>query len=156
MRLVSVGPIRVDRSSRRHRLGRAVQGLGASQGGLATRRARRGSRARFGSRVSISTKGLHYNRHRYYDPHAGRFISSDPIGLHGGLNLHGYAPNPIDWVDQLGLSGSAAQRRKQRRAQERAAASSCPTAAGRKLPEYAPRIRQRAVDPGGHNFPFFT
>jgi RHS repeat-associated protein len=110
---------------------------------------------RFQGQYLDEETGLHYNRYRYYDPHAGRFISSDPIGLHGGLNLHGYAPNPIDWVDQLGLSGSAAQRRKQRRAQERAAASSCPTAAGRTLPEYAPRIRQRAVqDPGGHNFPF--
>ncbi|EDN72444.1 conserved hypothetical protein [Beggiatoa sp. SS] len=28
--------------------------------------------------------GLHYNRHRYYDPDAGRFIHQDPIGLGGG------------------------------------------------------------------------
>jgi len=47
--------------------------------------------------------GLHYNRHRYYDHHAGRFISSDPIGLLGGLNVHQYAPNPTEWVDPLGL-----------------------------------------------------
>ncbi|HVW50491.1 MAG TPA: RHS repeat-associated core domain-containing protein [Trinickia sp.] len=30
--------------------------------------------------------GLHYNRHRYYDPSIGRFVSTDPIGLRGGLN----------------------------------------------------------------------
>jgi RHS repeat-associated protein len=48
--------------------------------------------------------GLHYNRHRYYNPHAGRFISRDPIGLLGGLNLHQYAPNPTGWLDTLGLS----------------------------------------------------
>lgn len=39
-----------------------------------------------------------------YDPHAGRFISRDPIGLLGGLNLHQYAPNPTGWLDTLGLS----------------------------------------------------
>ncbi|CAJ0806863.1 Protein RhsC [Ralstonia psammae] len=49
--------------------------------------------------------GLHYNRHRYYDPSSGRFISKDPIGLQGGLNVHQYAPNPVRWVDPLGLAG---------------------------------------------------
>ena len=29
--------------------------------------------------------GLHYNRHRYYLPHIGRYIGKDPIGLLGGL-----------------------------------------------------------------------
>ncbi|WP_296227819.1 RHS repeat-associated core domain-containing protein [Ralstonia sp. UBA689] len=48
--------------------------------------------------------GLHYNRHRYYDPASGRFISKDPIGLTGGLNVYQYAPNPIGWVDPLGLA----------------------------------------------------
>ena len=28
----------------------------------------------------------------------------DPIGLAGGLNAHQYAPNPVGWVDPLGLS----------------------------------------------------
>ncbi|MGN8064934.1 RHS repeat-associated core domain-containing protein, partial [Ralstonia sp. 22111] len=49
--------------------------------------------------------GLHYNRHRYYDPSSGRFISKDPIGLAGGINGYQYAPNPMGWVDPLGLSG---------------------------------------------------
>nr|WP_284504149.1 RHS repeat-associated core domain-containing protein [Caballeronia sp. ATUFL_F2_KS9A] len=48
--------------------------------------------------------GLHYNLFRYYDPHAGRFISQDPIGLAGGLNLYQYAPNPIGWIDPWGLA----------------------------------------------------
>jgi RHS repeat-associated protein len=48
--------------------------------------------------------GLAFNRHRYYDPHAGRFISKDPIGLLGGVNPQFYAPNPTGWVDPLGLS----------------------------------------------------
>jgi RHS repeat-associated protein len=47
--------------------------------------------------------GLHYNRHRYYDPHSGRFVSKDPIGLRGGINVHSYGDNPITWVDPMGL-----------------------------------------------------
>ncbi|EPQ8461400.1 RHS repeat-associated core domain-containing protein, partial [Escherichia coli] len=48
--------------------------------------------------------GLHYNLHRYYDPDVGRFMVTDPIGLAGGLNLYAYAPNPLGWIDPLGLS----------------------------------------------------
>ncbi|EEG9940340.1 type IV secretion protein Rhs [Salmonella enterica] len=48
--------------------------------------------------------GLHYNLFRYYAPECGRFVSQDPIGLRGGLNLYAYAPNPIRWIDPLGLA----------------------------------------------------
>ncbi|EDV4151824.1 hypothetical protein DU258_25025 [Salmonella enterica subsp. enterica] len=48
--------------------------------------------------------GLHYNLFRYYAPECGRFISQDPIGLAGGLNLYAYAPNPLSWIDPLGLT----------------------------------------------------
>ncbi|MDU4005235.1 RHS repeat-associated core domain-containing protein [Pluralibacter gergoviae] len=27
----------------------------------------------------------------------------DPIGLAGGLNLYSYAPNPLTWIDPVGL-----------------------------------------------------
>ncbi|WP_258865507.1 RHS repeat-associated core domain-containing protein, partial [Escherichia marmotae] len=47
-----------------------------------------------------------YNLHRYYDPDVGRFIVTDPIGLAGGLNLYAYAPNPLSWIDPLGLTGT--------------------------------------------------
>ncbi|MBZ0331983.1 RHS domain-containing protein [Halomonas sp. ANAO-440] len=47
---------------------------------------------------------LYYNRHRYYDPQQGRYISQDPIGLKGGTNLYGYVTNPTGMVDPLGLS----------------------------------------------------
>jgi uncharacterized protein RhaS with RHS repeats len=30
-------------------------------------------------------------------------VSKDPIGLSGGINLHGYVQNPVHWVDPLGL-----------------------------------------------------
>ena len=57
--------------------------------------------------------GLHYNRFRYYDPDCGRFVSQDPIGLAGGINNYQYAPNPVGWIDPLGLAGMPkdAQRR---------------------------------------------
>ncbi|EOT1319592.1 RHS repeat-associated core domain-containing protein [Escherichia coli] len=47
--------------------------------------------------------GLHYNLFRYYAPECGRFISQDPISIRGGLNLYRYAPNPLRWIDPLGL-----------------------------------------------------
>ncbi len=43
--------------------------------------------------------------HRYYDPETGRYISADPIGLAGGINLYGYTGNdPVNWIDPWGLS----------------------------------------------------
>ncbi|TBL75189.1 hypothetical protein EYY94_09335, partial [Obesumbacterium proteus] len=49
--------------------------------------------------------GLHYNRHRYYDPTIGRYITQDPIGLDGGLNLYMYPLNPVTTTDPLGRKG---------------------------------------------------
>ncbi|MBU6956189.1 RHS domain-containing protein [Pseudomonas sp. CVAP len=47
--------------------------------------------------------GLHFNTFRFYDPDVGRFTTPDPIGLAGGLNFYSYAPNPLTWIDPLGL-----------------------------------------------------
>ncbi len=60
---------------------------------------------RYAGQYADSETGLHYNLFRYYDPGVGRFTTQDPIGLQGGLNLYQYAPNPLGWVDPLGLSG---------------------------------------------------
>ena len=47
--------------------------------------------------------GLVYMRARYYDSETGRFISRDPIGTAGGLNLYCYVDNnPIRYNDPTG------------------------------------------------------
>jgi RHS repeat-associated protein len=47
--------------------------------------------------------GLHYNRSRYYDHDLGRFLTPDPLGLMAGTHSFRYAPNPVGYVDPLGL-----------------------------------------------------
>ncbi|HJR32725.1 MAG TPA: RHS repeat-associated core domain-containing protein [Pseudomonas sp.] len=61
---------------------------------------------RFQGQYFDAESGLHYNRHRYYDPEVGRYLTPDPIKLAGGLNQYQYTPNPTGWVDPLGLSGN--------------------------------------------------
>ncbi|SJN11204.1 rhs element [Halomonas citrativorans] len=61
---------------------------------------------RFQGQWQDEESGLYYNRHRYYDPQQGRYISQDPIGLNGGTNLYGYVTNPVGAIDPLGLFGA--------------------------------------------------
>ncbi|MFI9811791.1 RHS repeat-associated core domain-containing protein [Saccharothrix variisporea] len=47
--------------------------------------------------------GLHFHRARYYSPALQRFISEDPIGFDGGINLHAYVGNkPTELTDPAG------------------------------------------------------
>ena len=61
---------------------------------------------RFQGQYYDAETGLHYNTFRYFDPLVGRFTTQDPIGLLGGSNLYGYAPNANGWIDPLGLCNS--------------------------------------------------
>jgi RHS repeat-associated protein len=47
--------------------------------------------------------GLYLTLYRAYDPQTGRWLSRDPIGEAGGINLYGYVEgNPVAWVDPTG------------------------------------------------------
>ena len=59
---------------------------------------------RFQGQYFDAETGLHYNTFRYYDPVVGRFLTQDPIGLYGGINLFRFSPNPYMWIDPLGLT----------------------------------------------------
>ncbi|MEB5641897.1 type VI secretion system tip protein VgrG [Escherichia coli] len=51
--------------------------------------------------------GLCYNRFRYYEPETGMYLVSDPLGLQGGEQTYRYVPNPLRWIDPLGLNKGA-------------------------------------------------
>ncbi|WP_353630343.1 RHS repeat-associated core domain-containing protein [Pseudomonas poae] len=59
---------------------------------------------RFQGQYFDQESGLHYNRHRYYNPDIGRYLTPDPVKLAGGINGYQYVPNPTGWVDPRGLN----------------------------------------------------
>lgn len=63
----------------------------------------------FTGREYDSESGLYYYRARHYDPFAGRFLQSDPLGFAAGdVNLYAYTWNdPANWTDPSGLSPTA-------------------------------------------------
>ncbi len=47
--------------------------------------------------------GLYHFRARWYDPATGRWLSTDPIGISGGLNLYEFCGNnPVNYRDPWG------------------------------------------------------
>jgi RHS repeat-associated protein len=59
---------------------------------------------RFPGQYYDAETGLHYNYFRYYNPQTGRYMTPDPIGLEGGVNLFAYVRgNPLRWFDRWGL-----------------------------------------------------
>lgn len=59
---------------------------------------------RFSTKYTDSETGLLYYGFRYYDPESGRWLSRDPLGEAGGINLYGFVWNDaINSTDYLGL-----------------------------------------------------
>ncbi len=55
---------------------------------------------RFPGQYYDEETGLHYNWNRYYDPSTGRYVTTDPIGFEGGVNLYAYVDNnPTNYFD---------------------------------------------------------
>ncbi|WP_458238610.1 RHS repeat-associated core domain-containing protein, partial [Pseudomonas sp. P5_A2_2] len=61
---------------------------------------------RFQGQYFDAESGLHYNRHRYYHPDIGRYLTPNPVKLAAGLNPYRYTRNPTGWVDPLGSRGN--------------------------------------------------
>lgn len=60
---------------------------------------------RFATKYYDSETKLYYYNHRYYSPELGRFLSRDPIGEAGGMNLYAFVNNnPANAVDALGMA----------------------------------------------------
>ena len=58
-----------------------------------------------GGNLPPATSGQLLLGHRYYDPLLARFLSRDPIGYEGGINLYAYCGNnPIMGSDPSGLA----------------------------------------------------
>jgi RHS repeat-associated protein len=58
-----------------------------------------------GASTPNAAGGFVYLRNRWYDPKTGRFLTQDPIGLAGGVNLYAYAgDNPLAYSDPFGLT----------------------------------------------------
>ena len=59
---------------------------------------------RFSTKYQDVETGLLYYDYRYYDPSTGRWLSRDPIGERGGINLYTYCQNlPSTLIDPFGL-----------------------------------------------------
>jgi len=57
-----------------------------------------------GRELDAGNLNLYFYRARYYSPALGRFISEDPIGFRGGVNVYAFVgDNPISRIDPLGL-----------------------------------------------------
>jgi RHS repeat-associated protein len=67
---------------------------------------------RFPGQYGDRESNLNYNYFRDYDPDTGRYVQSDPIGLHGSsINTYTYVnANPLKYIDSYGLDAELCSR----------------------------------------------
>ena len=59
---------------------------------------------RYTGREFDTESGLYFNRARYYDPNAGRFVSEDPEMFEAGVDFYVYTlENPVGFTDPFGF-----------------------------------------------------
>jgi RHS repeat-associated protein len=59
---------------------------------------------RFSTKRYDEDTGLSYYGYRFYSASLGRWITRDPLGEAGGINLYGFVGNnAVNWIDPLGL-----------------------------------------------------
>ncbi|MFE7624389.1 RHS repeat-associated core domain-containing protein [Streptomyces sp. NPDC057509] len=102
---------------------------------------------RFPGQYFDPESGLHYNRHRHYDPESGRYLSPDPLGLAPAPNAVTYVDNPTASVDPLGLAGCP-HRSGEHRHSVVLGVNQEPTNASNSLAEH---LRANG-DPGAHTY----
>ncbi len=60
---------------------------------------------RFSSKEWDPLSGMYYYGFRFYDPNLQRWLSRDPLGELGGINLYTCVENdPVNWIDPYGLA----------------------------------------------------
>jgi len=57
----------------------------------------------FPGQIYDSTTGYYYNRYRFYAAEFSHYLTPDPSGIWGGLNVYNYVYDPINQMDPLGL-----------------------------------------------------
>jgi len=63
-----------------------------------------GNRFMFHGGACSAVTGLYNFRARWYDPSTGRWLSKDPIGISGGLNMYAFCgDDPVNTSDAFGL-----------------------------------------------------
>lgn len=78
---------------------------GGLRGGTDSKPFNNADRSRFKGALWLGPQvDVYYMRARWYEPKAGRFLSEDPTGLEGGINLYMYSENdPVNFTDPEGL-----------------------------------------------------
>ena len=85
--------------------GAKLRDTDAFTGGAETVRDAMGFQGEWGAYTDTET-GLVLMGHRYYDAGTGRFLTRDPIGYNGGINLYGFTGNnPVNENDPNGFAG---------------------------------------------------